>query len=319
MGRQLRRVSLDFSWPQNKVWSGFLNHHHDQSVKCTHCAGTGSTAAARHLNNLWYGNGNVPFRPEDRGSKPLTPETPAVRAFAERNVKRDPSFYGLFEEENIIREARRLCSHWNDQWGHHLNADDVKALIDEGRLWEFTHDFIKGVGWKKKAFFVMPTPEEVNTWSIQGFGHDSLNCWIVINAELARTGQEGTCPNCKGEGTTWPREEDKLAYDNWTSTEPPEGEGYQLWETVSEGSPISPVFEHPEDLARWLVVNRDGSIDSGTTFKQWMTFISGPGWAPSMIGTSAGLVLGVQGITDDEDSQEALSYDGYPRLSGPSN
>lgn len=38
--------------------------------------------------------------------------------------------------------------------------------------------------------------------------------------------------------------------DQWFS-EPPVGEGYQLWETTSEGSPISPVFSTAEELADW--------------------------------------------------------------------
>lgn len=33
--------------------------------------------------------------------------------------------------------------------------------------------------------------------------------------------------------------------------DPPDGEGFQLWETTSEGSPISPVFTTPEELAEW--------------------------------------------------------------------
>ena len=27
MGRELRRVPLDFNWPLNKVWEGFCNPH----------------------------------------------------------------------------------------------------------------------------------------------------------------------------------------------------------------------------------------------------------------------------------------------------
>lgn len=33
--------------------------------------------------------------------------------------------------------------------------------------------------------------------------------------------------------------------------EPPTGDGYQLWETTSEGSPISPIFTTIEELAEW--------------------------------------------------------------------
>ena len=32
MGRELKRVPLDFDWPQNKVWHGYLNPYH--STKC---------------------------------------------------------------------------------------------------------------------------------------------------------------------------------------------------------------------------------------------------------------------------------------------
>lgn len=33
--------------------------------------------------------------------------------------------------------------------------------------------------------------------------------------------------------------------------EPPEGEGYQLWETTTEGSPLSPVFPSLDALCAW--------------------------------------------------------------------
>ena len=33
--------------------------------------------------------------------------------------------------------------------------------------------------------------------------------------------------------------------------EPPKGDGYQLWETTSEGSPASPVFETLDKLCEW--------------------------------------------------------------------
>jgi hypothetical protein len=40
MGRELRRVPLDFDWPINKTWEGFLNPHY-VAKKCEACAGTG--------------------------------------------------------------------------------------------------------------------------------------------------------------------------------------------------------------------------------------------------------------------------------------
>lgn len=37
----------------------------------------------------------------------------------------------------------------------------------------------------------------------------------------------------------------------------PSGEWYQLFENVSEGTPLSPAFEKPEDLVEWLSNNND--------------------------------------------------------------
>jgi len=44
----------------------------------------------------------------------------------------------------------------------------------------------------------------------------------------------------------------------WKPTEPPAGPGWQLWETVTEGSPITPVFATQEGLVQHLVDHGDG-------------------------------------------------------------
>jgi len=56
--------------------------------------------------------------------------------------------------------------------------------------------------------------------------------------------------------------------------EPPKGYGFQMWETTSEGSPMSPVFAAPEELARWLVDNNASSFGNDTaTYGQWLAMI----------------------------------------------
>jgi len=80
--------------------------------------------------------------------------------------------------------------------------------------------------------------------------------------------------------------------------DPPNGEGYQIWETVSEGSPISPVFRAPELLAQWMV-DHDTSITRDATFEIWVNFINGPGWAPSMVGVGGKLISGVAATEGD--------------------
>lgn len=287
MGRELRRVPLDFEWPLNKVWQGFLNPLHT-AKKCSACDGAGVSPKGRHLRDQWYGY--APFKPQDRGSVPFTPSHKVVRALAERNVKEAPHLCGTVQQE-----AERLCRHYNSHWSYHLNADDVAALIAAKRLYDFTHTWTKKDGWKPRVPAVIPTPQQVNDWSVGGMGHDSINQWVCVEAECKRLGVSGTCSICDGEGEIWPSDEAKKAYDDWQQTPPPKGAGYQIWETVSEGSPISPVFATPEELARHMAGTRWGA-DDGTPYDVWLKFIRGPGWAPSMVATAAGMQSGVAAV-----------------------
>lgn len=288
MGRELKRVPLDFQWPENKVWEGYINPHYAKSHDCAACAGSGSSYEARRLKAQWYGD--APFQPKDRGSTPFLPTHPTVRALAERNVSRSPDFYGNGEAA-VQREARRLANHFNVRWSHHLNADDVAALLEGGRMMGLTHTWTQESRWQPKEPPYVPTPEEVNAWSLSGFGHDAINQWIVVGAECKRLGIDSACPHCGGTGTIWDSPEDERAAEEWTSMEPPDGDGYQIWETVSEGSPISPVFATPEDLARHMAGKAWGA-DEGSSYETWMKFINGPGWAPSMVMDENGIRTG---------------------------
>lgn len=58
---------------------------------------------------------------------------------------------------------------------------------------------------------------------------------------------------------------------------------------------MSPVFETPEGLATWLNVNKASTFGSNTaTYDEWLKFIKGPGWAPSMVKDEDGVRSGVQ-------------------------
>lgn len=288
MGRELRRVPLDFDWPINKTWDGFVNPLY-AATKCKACDGTGYSPEGRRMKDLWYGH--APFKPEDRGSVPFTPEDDEVAAFAKRNVNASPEFYGR-DRQAIEREARRLCHLWNGHWCHHLNEDDVSALIEAERLYDFTHTFDTTNRWQPKSPPYTPTPREVNLWSISGLGHGSVNSWVCIKAECARLGVPAECRQCGGDGEVWPSPENKQAYEDWQRTPPPTGDGYQIWETVSEGSPISPPFSTPEDLARYMATTKWGA-DPGTPYETWLAFIRGPGWAPSLVTENGRVMDGV--------------------------
>ena len=298
MGRKLRRVALDFDWPLHKPWKGFVNPHYDHCRTCRACAGSGYSPAAKRLQDRWYGQ--APFRPEERGSVPYAHSHPIVWAFAERNVRHSPEYYGT-DPSAVEREARRLARHFNNSWSHHLNDDDVKALVDDERLWDLTRAYgPDGWGERKPGY---PSAQEVNDWSLTGMGHDSINCHIVVKAECERLGIDRWCPDCGGEGSVWDSPEDKARADAWTDFEPDEGPGWQLWETVSEGSPISPVFSSAGELARWLA-NDEGSGAAGVA--KWEQFLNGPGWAPSFAACQGGpIVDGVEAAVQLHDPERA--------------
>lgn len=313
MGREVKRVALDFDWPLREVWEGFLSPDRFDEVPCEACchdrppsvmdrlfpvarSGNGYSPHANHLHQLWYGY--VPFDPASTGSVPLGPDTPAVRRFAERNVASAPDFYGRGEFA-IIREAHRLATLWNGQWSHHLAQDDVDALVAAGRLMDFTHTCTREDGWQKIEPPVAPAAAQVNEWSLGGFGHDSINAMIVVRARCEREGFSDTCPACQGHGSTEAYEGQRADAEAWEQSEPPMGEGWQLWETVTEGSPVSPVFATSEGLAAWMSDPERG--------EDWMpaetaaNFIS-HGWAPTFISTpETGLVSGAEMVGQSGD------------------
>jgi hypothetical protein len=266
MGRQLKRVALDFAWPLRKVWEGFLNPHYEFSRDCPTCDGSGRSAAGLRYNAEWYGY--VDFDPRSTGSVPFSVSHPVIFDHAIRNG-------------GGCEERRRLAELFNRRWSHHLAQEDVDALMAGNRL----NDLAKHLG-------RTPWPSEVNEWSLSGIGHDSINNWLCVKARCERNGEPLDCAICHGEGRLWDTPEDKARAEAWEPTEPPAGEGYQMWQTVSEGSPISPVCHSPEGLARWLA-DDDGTGDEGNA--TWLRMIQRGGWAPSGVSTpETGFLTGVE-------------------------
>jgi hypothetical protein len=182
-----------------------------------------------------------------------------------------------------------------DKWCDKITQDEVQALVDANRLMDFTHVWDKEKGWQKKDPPYVPTAEEVNAlerWKI--LGHDAMNRWICVEARARRLGVWGKCEFCKGEGTLWLTPAYKKKYEKWKKQEPPKGDYYQIWETVSEGSPITPAFATPEELASYVAKHNWG-VDEGISYKEWLAFIKGPGWAPSFVGQAGSLETGVRG------------------------
>lgn len=291
MGRQVRRVPLDFNWPLDKVWTGYLMPDRLHETPCSPCGRSGYSDHARALQDLWYGN--LPFDPATTGSTPWTPETPDVRSRAEQNVARAPEFYGTGEVA-IRREAARLADFYNEAWSHHLSQDDVDALIAADRLWDFTHTWTKSEGWKSIEPAPTVTAEQVNLWSISGMGHDGINCHAAVKARCEREGVALICSVCGGRGSAEAYPGQRAEAEAWESTDPPEGDGWQLWETVSEGSPISPVFATADMLAGWMADPARG--DRWLPLPAAQQFVQ-EGWAPTLVVTpETGVASGAEWV-----------------------
>lgn len=287
MSREVKRVPLDFDWPLSEPWQGYLMPALLREKDCPDCK-SGYSPYAQHLQDQWYGN--APFDPRSTGSTPLTSDTPAVRACAERNVADSPGYYGAGEGA-VRQEAQRLAQHWNRCWCHHLTQGDVDVLAAAGRLREFTTAWNPTTRrWQEIEPPVTPTAAQVNEWSLTGMGHDAINSAIVVLARCESDAEPGRCGTCGGRATLEKYPGQRAEADAWEYTEPPSGPGWQLWETVTDGSPITPVFADPEGLARYMTVHGWGATNPMvSSFETAMRFLDA-GWAP------LGVAVDVDGV-----------------------
>jgi hypothetical protein len=194
-------------------------------------------------------------------------------------------------EAAIAREARRLYEDcFRGQWCHHLIQADVDALVAANRLWDLTRvprdagqalvvairvAFHGTNSWLPEPSGHRPTPAEVNAWSLRGFGHDGINCGVCVEARCEREGVPYQCARCKGSGTIWPSPEIAQRCEDWKQEEPPTGDGYQLWEDCSEGSPVSPVFASLDELCAWCETNATTFADYRATKEEWREMLDG--------------------------------------------
>lgn len=113
------------------------------------------------------------------------------------------------------------------------------------------------------------------TWKGYIFDLD-LVCFLCdgkgVNSKVKK------CPLCYGEKKISPTFEPPKS---WNDKE----NGYQIWQDVSEGSPISPVFKKAEDLAKWMVAN-DDTVTAGTSYNAWLKMIKEFGSCPSGVASS---------------------------------
>lgn len=127
---------------------------------------------------------------------------------------------------------------------HHITIDDWKEFMLRERhndlYWELNDILLK--------------------WMYEKDGHQSLS--------------DISCECCHGEGIVYDSEEDRITSENWEPYEPPLGEGYQMWETTSEGSPQTPVFATPEELAHYCEEHLHSFAHIKETYETWLAWIT---------------------------------------------
>ncbi len=247
MGRILKRVPLDFKWTLNQKWKGYLNPY--RSYRCETCDGGGYNVETKKIYDEWYGFDNAVYKPN-----PYRPN-------ARYNVRAHNNNITESEVEALVRGGR--LSDLMDGW-YHFN--------DEKNVWEkCDRSLPQGQRWVECDQPTFPTPEEVNIWNMTGMGHDAINASICVRTIAQERGVYGMCECCDGDGEIWFSDEIKELSYNWERVDPPVGEGYQMWENTSEGSPQSPVFETLDELCEWCSEN--ASIFGTSQFvskEEWM-------------------------------------------------
>lgn len=266
LGRQLRRVPLDFDAPIGETWAPLLERPaHHKTLGCPVCGPAAAAAGRGH-----YG-----------GSK----ESPHGDGVTPEMRQLELTWYGNFIGPQWTEEIRDL--HDAVVWSNKLGQAEVNALIEKGRFdpvidcprgckkpkddeweggaWRTDCPECGGKGWTRKQ--LKPgdlVPAQVNSYR----GHDAINMSICCRTRAKLLGFEVLCSECDGHGDIATPELRK-EIDEWEPPNPPEGPGYQLWQNVTEGGPVSPVFETKEALADWLATNYQ-ILDRSYSSSEWM-------------------------------------------------
>jgi len=294
MGREIHRVPLDFSWPLRSRWEGYVNPFYKNMRECPACGGSGYNRVGKFLSDTWYRNSCEDMFGAFFGDNILS-------AWDRHKLARAGWSEAVCGNIEMAKKFQfTVLAHWSDK----LVQEEIDALIERGRLRDFTHTWTKADGWQPKKDVKNPTPDEVAVWAANGMGHDAVNRGICIETRAKRFGIDDLdCKKCDGSGEFWSSPEDKIAAEEWESSDPPIGDGWQMWETTSEGSPISPVFDTPEKLARWLADTRASTFGSMTaSYDTWMKMIVGSGWSPSCVVVSGKKPMsGVEAVSTRDD------------------
>lgn len=167
------------------------------------------------------------------------------------------------------REIRRVPANWQ-----HPKEQKEQLVIGGNELEDFMRAFATGRTEMREVY--KPLFDRTH--------QEALEEWETERAKFERDqSPEGIEHRAKYTFEEWHGERPDPEYYRpaWT-----EATHYQMYETVSEGTPVSPVFATLEELADWLV-SEGYSPQAARAFCK-------DGWAPSFVGVGGlGLIDGV--------------------------
>ncbi len=239
MGRELKRVPLDFNWPKNEVWKGFINPHQKPCPEDRISCFNGMTAGAMWLSTLAdlfsIVARDAKFGEDIRSRGGISPHP----------------WIASMENAPTLHPPSRLDRYAAMRWLVTTPKEDrvIKPTLDFAELYE-----------------------RLSGRELEPLAGSDYRVYRKLVETAGLPENWGVCPVCKGEAID---PAVKAVYEAWTAEEPPTGPGYQVWETVSEGSPISPVFSSPQELIDWLVKDQGYSRKAAEAFSKSGWVMSG--------------------------------------------
>jgi hypothetical protein len=176
-------------------------------------------------------------------------------------------------------------------WRDKISQDEVDNLLANSylRTWVPNPDGGRG-RWE-----ALPrTAEEVNASQRGLNGHDSGAMHTLVRYRCERLGLPFYCDTCHGDGHLGTPEQ-VAAQEAWEPTDPPVGDGWQLWETTTEGSPKSPIYATSAELVDWMTTHPCGFAGHAMTREAAEYLVSG-GYAPSMVAVGGELLDGPEAM-----------------------
>ncbi len=268
MSREIKHVALDFEWPLKKIWKGYINPHYKR-CPAEDCRGGERAASAwvlsiaRLIAMLGEQAVAAPHAETLRRNGQTFPH-PYLAEWAQAPRDREPAeLMKLLEKAGDNQDLGRqiVQEYWRD------HQAQIRPLTEQ------LAGFVAGIAGKR------PVAGPLN-------GNIEFDIYRrLLRAAGIKDRDWATCKVCNGSGVDASVRE---AYEAWKREEPPAGSGWQVWETVSEGSPVSPVFTHRESLVEHLV-------KEGYTRKAAENFTK-TGFAPS------GVIVGGREIFEDIES-----------------